>query len=231
MPKTTPPEPTRRPGRPKDPELEQRRRREILVVASQVFASSGFAATDMQVIADKLGVGKGTIYRYFPNKEALFLAAVENGLKELTAELDKVFATWKGEPLGVLPLAIRTYFGFFHSRPEMAELFIQERAAFRDHHRPLYFVEDENERGRHSELLQRMIDAGQVRPLDHDQFFRVIGDLLYGTILANLLTGRPVDPDRQTDEVLQVILHGILTEPERARRPLSDSEQAERGDR
>ena len=30
-----------------------------------------------QALADRLGVGKGTIYRHFPSKRALFLAAAD----------------------------------------------------------------------------------------------------------------------------------------------------------
>ena len=78
---------TRKPGRPRDPQLEARRKAQILDTAAKVFAGVGFAATDVQAIADRIGVGKGTVYRYFATKEVLFLAAVERGLAELTAEM------------------------------------------------------------------------------------------------------------------------------------------------
>ncbi|HVK18748.1 MAG TPA: TetR/AcrR family transcriptional regulator [Fimbriiglobus sp.] len=207
----------RRPGRPKDPGLEARRRTEILDAAAEFFARRGFSATDVQVIADQLGVGKGTVYRYFPTKEQLFLATVERGLDELTAEIDAVMADPAVDPVDLIRGAIRAYLGFFHRRPEMAELFIQERAAFPHHHRPLYFSEkngDEKCRQR-EELLSRLIEAGRVRPMPLERFFDVVGDLLYGTILTNLLTGRPADPDAQADAVLDVVFHGILTDAER----------------
>jgi hypothetical protein len=38
-----------------------------------------------------------------------------------------------------------------------------------------------------------------------------MGDLLYGTILTNLLTNRPADPETQAEDVLDVILNGLLT--------------------
>ena len=50
-----------------------------------------------------------------------------------------------------------------------------------------------------------------------ERFFAVIGDLLYGTILTNLLTGRPADPTAQTNDVLDVVFHGVLTTAERKR--------------
>src|SRR5205814_2597651 len=115
-------------------------RAEILDAAAATFARHGFAATDVQVIADRLGVGKGTVYRYFPTKEALFLAAVEAGLGELDDEIGALFALPDLDPIELIRRVVRAYFAFFRRRPEMAELFIQERAAFREHHRPLYFA-------------------------------------------------------------------------------------------
>jgi AcrR family transcriptional regulator len=203
----------RKPGRPRDPELEARRKAQILDTAARVFAGFGFAATDVQVIADRLGVGKGTVYRYFPTKEALFLAAVERGLRELTAEMDAVLDDPADDPVGQTRRAVRRYLEFFHRRPEMAELFIQERAAFPHHHRPLYFSmkEGSDHCDKHAAFWRRMVDSGRVRPMPAERFFAVVGDLLYGTILTNLLSGRPADPAAQTEDVLDVILNGMLT--------------------
>src|SRR5206468_11838327 len=98
----------RKPGRPRDPELEARRKAQILDTAAKVFAGFGFAATDVQVIADRIGIGKGTVYRYFPTKEALFLAAVERGLQELTAEMDRLMAE-DIDPIEQMRRCVRAY--------------------------------------------------------------------------------------------------------------------------
>jgi AcrR family transcriptional regulator len=221
-----PPEPTKDgiepragPGRPRDPELEARRKAQILEVAARVFAAHGFATTQVQTIATHVGVGNGTIYRYFPTKDQLFLAAVERGLQELTAEMDRVLEL-PLDPLEMLVAAIRGYLGFFHRRPEMAELFVQERAAFPHHHRPLYFAtqEEDEHTCKHAAFFQRLVETGRVRPMPFERFFSVVGDLLYGTILTNLMSGRPADPDSQARDVTDVILNGILTDGvERAR--------------
>src|SRR5262245_22775941 len=99
------------PGRPRDPELEARRKAQILDVAARVFADYGFANTQVQTIANHVGVGNGTVYRYFPTKEKLFLATVERGLKELTIEMDRVLEQ-PLEPVEQIAAAVRTYLGF-----------------------------------------------------------------------------------------------------------------------
>lgn len=208
----------RKPGRPKDPELTDRRTGEILSAAASVFAEHGFAATDVQLVADRVGVGKGTVYRYFPTKDALFLAAVDRGLEELSAEMDAIVLDESRDLMDRLRGAVRGYLAFFHRRPEMAELFIQERAAFRDRHTPRYFVIQEEDDCPATAFIQSLIDIGRLRNLPVERFLTVVGDLLYGTVLSNHLSGRPADPAAQADAILDVVLHGILAAPDRKTR-------------
>lgn len=214
--KASPLTPNRKPGRPRDPELEVRRKAEILDAAARVFAVSGFAGTQVQTIADRIGVGNGTIYRYFPTKEALFLAAVQRGLTELTDAIEPLMAA-DADPVETVRRIVREYLMFFHRRPEMAELFIQERAAFPLHHRPLYFEkrDDDCKENQRTRLFRKLVDTRRIRPMPAERFFSVVGDLLYGTILTNLLSGRPANPRTQADDVLDVIFHGVFTDAER----------------
>ena len=116
-------------------------------------------------------------------------------------------------PVDQMAAAVREYLRFFARRPEMAELFVQERAAFPKNHRPLYFSDtelDEARKCKHAELFAALVAGGRLRPMPAERFFNVVGDLLYGTILTNLLTGRPADPESQAADVLDVIFHGVL---------------------
>jgi AcrR family transcriptional regulator len=120
--------PPRKPGRPRDDSLAARRREEILDIAAQCFAQNGYANTDVQEVANILGVGKGTVYRYFPSKRELFLQAVDRGMERLRARVEADVADLQ-DPLAIFTRAIRSYLAFFESYPELTELFIQERAA------------------------------------------------------------------------------------------------------
>lgn len=208
----------RKPGRPKDPELETRRRREILDVAARIFAQQGFTLTQVQTIAQELGIGNGTIYRYFATKEQLFLAAVDRGLQELDQAIEDVLQARQTDGIAALTQAIHAYLDFFYRRPEMAELFIQERAAFPHHHRPLYFTlkDDCDNQALRLSLLNQLIDQGLVRPIPAEQFFSFIGDLLYGIVLTNLLANRPLPPAVQVQQVIDMLFLGILTEDARS---------------
>jgi len=56
--------------------LPEERPRQIIEAALDVFGDHGLAAARLEDIARRAGVSKGTIYLYFPNKEALFCEMV-----------------------------------------------------------------------------------------------------------------------------------------------------------
>ncbi|MBN2468760.1 MAG: TetR/AcrR family transcriptional regulator [Deltaproteobacteria bacterium] len=53
------------------------KRTQIITASVQVFAQKGFSSATMKEIAVQAGIGKGTIYEYFPSKEELFFAVFE----------------------------------------------------------------------------------------------------------------------------------------------------------
>jgi AcrR family transcriptional regulator len=63
----------------------QRNRMRVLEAAESVFASEGISVP-IDVIAEKAGVGVGTVYRHFPNKEKLFEAILLERFGELIAD-------------------------------------------------------------------------------------------------------------------------------------------------
>ncbi|HYC53650.1 MAG TPA: TetR/AcrR family transcriptional regulator [Candidatus Binatia bacterium] len=62
----------------------------ILKAAAQVFTSRGYAATTTNHIAQRAGVSIGSLYEYFPNKDALLVALMEHHIAESEAILAQV---------------------------------------------------------------------------------------------------------------------------------------------
>ena len=116
----------RKPGRPISEENRARRREEILDAAGKLFAKHGYSEAATQAIADVLKVGKGTIYRYFPTKRELFLAAADRVMKRLMEAVDQRVAG-VDDPFISTGRAIEAYLEFFAEQPELVELLIQER--------------------------------------------------------------------------------------------------------
>jgi AcrR family transcriptional regulator len=212
-----------RPGRPADDALRDRRQDEILEAAAELFAQHGYPEATTEMLADKLAVGKGTIYRYFPTKRDLFLAAVDRMMHRLLDTIEEATAPIK-DPLERIWHGISTYLTFFAEHPEFAELIIQERAQFKDRKTPTYFEHREAHRERHRAFFRDLIAAGRMRDLPVDHIDDVLNDLVYGTMFTNYFTGRRRSAAEQAREILDVVFHGILSESERKRRQTAAGE-------
>src|SRR2546426_11350007 len=76
--------PRPRRGRPPTPGLRDR----ILRAAEGIFARRDYHEVQMDDVVEACGVGKGTLYRYFPSKQDLFLAVMFDGIQRLRVELE-----------------------------------------------------------------------------------------------------------------------------------------------
>lgn len=93
----TPPPRARDRATPRKPPRQERSRetvRAILEAAARVFEEHGVAGATTDRIAERAGVSIGSLYQYFPNKEALVAALVEDQLDtknaQTLAELQRV---------------------------------------------------------------------------------------------------------------------------------------------
>jgi len=66
---------------------EALRRAAILRVARDIFSEVGYAATSMAQIAAKLGGSKATLYKYFPSKQELFAASLEDLISDHASDM------------------------------------------------------------------------------------------------------------------------------------------------
>ncbi len=201
-------------GRPKDAKLASRRREEILDIAAHVFAKNGYRQADVQEIADALKLGKGTIYRYFETKETLFLKTVDRAMQRLRHAMDKVMADTE-DPLAALQALVRTYLTFFDQNPDLVELFIQERAEFKDRKKPTYFEYRDADQSRWLAMAETLIAQGRVRNIPPRRIMDTVSELLYGAIFTNYFSARSKSLLSQADDITDIVLHGILAERER----------------
>lgn len=190
------------------------RREEILDAAVKLFARHGYAETDTQLLADELGVGKGTLYRYFPSKRELFLAAADRVMRRMRERID---ASIEGidEPLERMAAAIRAYLAFFAEHPEFVELLMQERAQFKDRSKPTYFVHREANLQRWRDLYRSLMDQGRLRTMPVERITDVLSNLVYGTMFTNYFIGSGTPPEQQARDILDIVFHGILSDAER----------------
>ena len=89
-------------------ERRARTRAALLRSAGRVFAEHGFHQATLEAVAAEAGVSKGALYHYFPSKEQLFLALLEDRLGAGLSDIEAVIAE-RGTESKHLGAAIETF--------------------------------------------------------------------------------------------------------------------------
>lgn len=112
------------------PDIADKRKR-ILLAAEKIFAEKGYKNTTIQDIASMAGVGDGTIYDYFKNKEDLLFKTLKEGFQP--SSLKKGFQDHlhfpkdmqtETDPMANLEHFIRRQFMISLTQPSFAKIFI-----------------------------------------------------------------------------------------------------------
>ena len=185
-------------GRPRSEKAHQA----ILAAAADLLLERGLAAVSMDAIAERAGVSKATIYRWWHSKETLALDALYHEWSDvpapadsgsLRADLLSVMLPWArlavSRPYGRVMAALLTEAA---SSPEFA----------REYH--ARFIAPRREGAR--VIIRRAVARGEIPP---ETNVEVALDLLYGPVYHRLLHGHaPVD-DEFVRDVVDTALGGI----------------------
>ena len=68
------------------------KRLRLVTAATAVFAEKGYASTRVADIAERAGVGKGTVYEYFSSKEELLFAVFESINADISSRMNDALA-------------------------------------------------------------------------------------------------------------------------------------------
>lgn len=71
-------------------EIRENRRSEILQAACKEFSEKGFAGAKIEDIAHRCGIGKSTVYEYFPSKSDLLEETVDWIIGRVTVDVERM---------------------------------------------------------------------------------------------------------------------------------------------
>lgn len=89
----------------------------ILHAAAEAVARDGFEGANVNQIAERAGVSIGSLYQYFPSKEALLVQLIEHHTKRSIDALDEVLDHVRDAPLEVAVREAVTTMVDFHRGP------------------------------------------------------------------------------------------------------------------
>lgn len=88
----------------------------LMAAAAGLFVEKGFAATTMTEIAARAGAAIGTLYLFFPTKDALARAILADHADELSAMLEALQTKCRGEPATTIAERLFSDLGEFVAR-------------------------------------------------------------------------------------------------------------------
>jgi len=187
-------------GRPRS----ERARKAILGAAAELLLARGLSEVSMDAVAERAGVSKATIYRWWPTKESLALDALYT---EWAAAPSQTRDT--GSLRGDLLSMLRPWARLAGSRPYgrvVAALLTEAQTdpVFGAEYRQR-FLEPRREQVR--EIFRRAIERGE---LPAGTKVEVALDLLYGSMYHRLLNGHAPLNDRFVRDVVDTVLNGVL---------------------
>lgn len=153
-------------GRPLPLNSEQGAKRErILTAALRLFAHEPYQAVTMDRVAAAANVAKGTLYLYFPSKDALYLGILSDGL-------DTAYRTYQASADPKLPLvervrrAITVTVEFYNQRRDFLQFYATEEPRLADARNRI--MEEARERGSNffASLIQDGIRNGVFAAVD-----------------------------------------------------------------
>jgi AcrR family transcriptional regulator len=100
--------------------------KQILKTAETLFAQGRYHEVTLDDICAKAGIGKGTVYRYFKDKEDLFWQVILSGLDEMVESVEAV-GTADKDPGAGLREVVTHIFEFFEKRAGLFGLMWSEQ--------------------------------------------------------------------------------------------------------
>ena len=207
--------PTRRRARRKED-----RPGEIIAAALHLFSERGYAATKLEDVATAAGIGKGTIYLYFPTKEHLFRAVVRQAVlpnldavaamvadpnlsaSDILRAMADRFLQLLDTDLTAIPKLVLAESGNF---PALAQFYAEEVV-----YKGMALI-----RG----VLARGIERGEFRPIDLDGALPLFSSPLLLLALWKNSLGRHthihLDARKIVATHLDVLLRGLAADPQR----------------
>jgi AcrR family transcriptional regulator len=191
-----PPVEARRPGRPRDPQADAA----ILRATVEVLCEHGFGAFTVDAVAAHAGVGKATIYRRWPSREALVLDAAatlvpQPDVPDTGSVRDDLIALMSG-----------SFEEASSANKQQLMAAVTAEAAVNPEMKRLLRDYARRRRDGSAVVVRRAIERGEL-PADTDPDFLL--DLIAGPLFYRVqISGRSIGPQVVAD-VVDVVLGGL----------------------
>jgi TetR/AcrR family transcriptional regulator len=200
---------------------------ELLDAALDLFVEKGFAATRAEEVAARAGVSKGTLFLYFPSKEELLKAVVQENISGRFKEWNTEFEAYEGSSADMVRYCMRVWWERVGTTKAsgITKLMISESRNFPE---IAAFYQREVIQPGHTlirRILERGVQRGEFRALDLDYaVYAIVSTMVFLIMTRHALdacvaANQPLEPERYIASQIDIILHGMSVRTGDAPRP------------
>jgi AcrR family transcriptional regulator len=174
-----------------------------------LFAARPFHEVLLSDVAAAAGVGKGTIYTYFKNKEELYRAVLYRGFTELLEGLRLKLRKTAHQPQESLEVLIREYVDYAYRNPHLFEL--MRTVSVKPSERAKWAQKRQESSDLIESIIRRGIEMGHFEDPHPELTALFIPGLLRSAVLYG---GESIDADVLTEHILRMVESSIIRKSE-----------------
>ncbi len=187
------------------------RKKLILEEAARLFSAKRFDEVLMDDIAYQAGVGKGTIYTYFADKEELYFAVVFEGIRRLNEQLQRK-ANCQPNPEDELRRMVHAIVSFFSQNRFFFRLMSHEDGKSEDgrgENRKRWHEERRIQLAAIESVLQNGTEEG-VFSIYHP---KVEAAILRDMVRSVMIHAKGLSVEAMVDTIIRIFLQGVRKKP------------------
>ncbi|OCL27018.1 TetR family transcriptional regulator [Orenia metallireducens] len=190
------------------------KKEKIFAAAIQKFAKKGTSATTMQEIAEEAGIGKGTLYRYFKNKEDLISSLIKFGLNDVLEKVKKEINKLD-DPIKKIEQIIIVQLNFYKNHGEFHKFLTREvwghKLKFKDEIKEIM--------DKYTEIIEDIIIEGieqkKLKEMNPLNVTISLFGMIYITSAHRIMFGKDFSADEVEEikgDIMEIYFNGIIKE-------------------
>jgi AcrR family transcriptional regulator len=192
------------------------KRGEILAAALRVFQAEGYFRAAMADIAAEAGMATGTLYNFFPSKEALFHTLIEQKAGEFFAYLRGEVDGAEGAVMKIARL-VEAECAFYAANRDFLHIYISARTGFEWAAKQDLGAAFRRQYALHlawvRSILAEGMAEGVLRPMDPAEMAQAFVGMLNATLFEWTIAHALPPPAVRAQQITELFLRGAQIEP------------------
>ncbi len=138
----------------------------ILLISAKLLSRKGADGTSLQMIADKVGLHKSTLFHYFKNKEDLILAVIQKSVDEVDNNLEAIITDIQLEPEEKLKKAIENHLTLLVQYFDNVKVYLNELRGLSKKNQAVYLQKRKKYERDFEKIIREMNGKGYFNGMD-----------------------------------------------------------------